>query len=127
MSWWMHSKLYLEHSITFSSDALHVIGGVVVLLGTALLLRKPLSSAGPWFVVFVLACFNEFIDLRFPQWPDPAMNYAESAKDLILSMVLPTLLLVAARLFPRLWSGAAPGKGVEVQGFTDGPEVLPPS
>lgn len=104
MQWWMNTKLYVEHSITFSSDSLHVMGGVVVLIGTAILLRKPLSSIWPWLVVLALACLNEFIDLQFPQWPDPAMNYAESAKDLILSMALPTLILFAARLFPRLWS-----------------------
>jgi hypothetical protein len=119
MLWWATTKRFVEHSIAFSSDSLHVLGSVIVLLGAAILLRKPLSSIGPWLVVLALTCLNEFIDLRFPQWPDPAMNWGESTKDLILSMALPTLILVAARLFPRLWaSGPETGKSVEVQGFT---------
>lgn len=104
MRWWMETKTYVEHSITFSSDSLHVMGGVVVLLASAILLRKSLSSGGPWLVVLALTCLNEFIDLRFPQWRDPGMNYAESAKDLMLTMALPTLLLISARLFPLLWN-----------------------
>ena len=105
LAWdWKSSKEFFEKSVTISSDSLHVIGGVVILLGSALLLRKPISSFLPWLVVLVLICINEAIDLQFPQWKVPAMDLGESAKDLILTMALPTLMLVFARLFPRLWS-----------------------
>lgn len=128
MWWWMQTKHFVEHSITFSSDALHVIGGVVVLLGAALLLRKPLSSIAPWLVVLVQIGLNEFIDIQFPQWPDPLMNYAESTKDLMLTMALPTLLLASARQFPQMWNHqafASVGNPVEVQGFSGRRTGLP--
>ncbi len=105
LAWdWKTAKEFLEKSVTISSDSLHVIGGVVVLLGSALLLRKPVSSPLPWLIVLVLICINEAIDLQYPQWKVPAMDLGESAKDLMLTMALPTMMLVFARLFPRLWS-----------------------
>ena len=58
----------------------------------------------PWLIVLVLICINEAIDLQYPQWKVPAMDLGESAKDLILTIALPTMMLVFARLFPRLWS-----------------------
>ena len=101
---WKQTKDFVEKSVTISSDSLHVLGGVVVMLGAALLLRKPLSSLLPWLVVLALICINEAIDLQYPQWKVPAMDLGESAKDLMLTMALPTMMLVFARLFPRLWS-----------------------
>jgi hypothetical protein len=41
--------------------------------------------------------------LWIEQWPDLSMQYGESVKDLLLTMALPTLLLVAARLRPQLF------------------------
>lgn len=105
---WREAKLFLEHSVTFSSDALHVIASVVVLLLVGLLLRKPVTSWWPWIVVLVSTLINEFVDLWVEEWPDPGMQYGEGAKDLLLTMFLPTLLLVTSRKFPRLYRAVAP-------------------
>jgi hypothetical protein len=37
------------------------------------------------------------------QWPDLAVQYGESAKDILLTMTLPTVLLVMARAWPQLF------------------------
>lgn len=105
---WHEAKLFLEHSVTFSSDALHVIASVVVLLLVGLLLRKPVTSWWPWIVVLVSTLINEFVDLWVEEWPEPGMQYGEGAKDLLLTMFLPTLLLVTSRKFPRLYRAVAP-------------------
>lgn len=105
---WHEAKLFLEHSVTFSPDALHVIASVVVLLLVGLLLRKPVTSWWPWIVVLVSTLINEFVDLWVEEWPDPGMQYGEGAKDLLLTMFLPTLLLVTSRKFPRLYRAVAP-------------------
>lgn len=97
---WRETKQFVEHSISFSSDSLHVITGVVVLVGAALLLRKPVSSSRPWLVVLVLSCTNELADLWFERWPSAGIQYGEGIKDLLLTMLLPTLLLLTSRSFP---------------------------
>lgn len=108
MAWsWQEAKLFLRHSLAFSLDAVHVIAGVVVMVGAALLLRKPVSSPTPWLVVFALSCLNEIIDLFVQEWPHPGMAYGESMKDLLLTMLLPTLLLLTSRSFPRIYAARA--------------------
>lgn len=101
---WGETKQFVEHVIAFSLDAVHVIGGVLVLLAASLLLRKPVSSMQPWVVVLVLACINELIDLWIDQWPSPGMQYGEGVKDLLLTMLLPTVLFLTSRSFPQLFS-----------------------
>jgi hypothetical protein len=105
---WHEWKLFFGHSVSFSTDSAHVIGGVLIQLTAAFLLRKPLSSWWPWFVVLVFALINEFIDLWVEKWPEPAMQYGEGFKDLLLTMLLPTVLLLSVRIFPSLY---LPAKG----------------
>ena len=101
---WYQAKIFIEHAIFFSSDALHVIAGVLVWLVLALALRKPISSWLPWLGLLILLLLNEGVDLWVERWPIPAMQYGESAKDLLLTMTLPALLMVAARLRPQLFT-----------------------
>lgn len=100
---WHEAKLFVEHSITFSFDVLHVFAGVIVLLVAAVLLRKAVSSWWPWSVVLVITLVNELLDLRIEEWPQASMQYGEAMKDLLLTMFLPTVLLVTSRKFPRLY------------------------
>jgi hypothetical protein len=100
---WYDVKQVIERSIAFSSDSLHVLTGVVLLLGAALVLRRPISRWRPWLVVFALICLNELIDLKFDHWPTRAAQYGEGVKDMLLTLALPTLLLLAARFVPRLF------------------------
>ncbi len=103
MSSWYQAKLFLEHGMAVSNDALHVILGVLVQLIAALLLRRPMSAPAPWLVALALTIWNEAVDLWGERWPEPGMQYGESAKDLALTMLLPTALLLAARLRPDLF------------------------
>lgn len=100
---WNDSKLFFERSLAFSPDALHVIASVLVQLAAAFVLRKPLSSSWPWFVVFAAALTNEVNDLWIEQWPDAAVQYGEGFKDILLTMFLPTVLMLSTRWLPGLY------------------------
>ena len=56
--------------------------------------------------LLVLTLLNECVDLWVEQWPDKAMQYGESAKDILLTMTLPTVLMFAVRLRPNLFRPA---------------------
>ena len=103
---WYQAKMFLEHSISVSPDALHVIAGTVIFLACALLFRRPVYDARVWVALLCLNFFNEFVDLWAERWPDPARQYGQGMKDLILTMVVPTILVLVARFAPALFSPA---------------------
>jgi hypothetical protein len=108
MKSWHQGKLFIEHMVSFSHDSLHVLAGVLVWIAGGLLLRRPLTSWRPWLCVLLLILWNEAVDLTLEQWPDKGWQYGESAKDVLLTMAVPTILMLAARLRPDLFrSGAA--------------------
>lgn len=117
MWWWVGSKTFIERSVAFSSDALHVIASVVIMLGAALLLRKPLSSLGPWLVVLVMIIVNEAVDLQVEKWPQRGMQYGESMRDFLLTMLLPTVLLLTARFLPHLFRASTESQAEEEPHF----------
>src|SRR5437868_15240968 len=106
---WYEVKIFIEHASIVSSDALHVLVGVGVWIVVALVSRRSLASWLPWLVLLAAILFNELVDLWVEQWPDKAMQYGEGAKDLALTMFLPTVLLLAVRLRPRLF-GSSPAR-----------------
>jgi hypothetical protein len=100
---WIEAKHFVANALAISHDVLHLFVGVLLLLAAAILLRSPVSSWRPWLVVFVLACLNELGDLWVEQWPERAIQYGESLKDVLLTMLLPTLLLLTSRSLPWLY------------------------
>ena len=103
LSSFVELKHFVERSISFTPDSLHVIAGVLLLVAAAALLRKPISTWWPWLAVLLCASLNEVADLSLKPWPNPGMQYGETAKDLLLTMALPTVLLLAARTFPGIF------------------------
>lgn len=103
MASWHQGKLFIEHAVSVSHDSLHVIVGVLVWLVLAVVLRRPLTLAGPlmWLLAFIL--WNEASDLWTEHWPDAGMQYGEGAKDVALTMFVPTVLMLVARLRPELF------------------------
>lgn len=99
---WYQVKLYIEHASGISMDGLHILTGFAIFLIAALALKRSVASALPWFATFVLELGNEAYDLHVELWPDPGSQLGEGAKDIILTMALPTLLLVVARWRPEL-------------------------
>jgi len=102
---WEDWKLFVERSISFSSDALHIMVGVCIQLAVARLSRRGMSSWLPWLVVLLLTFLNELGDLRYERWPNLAMQLGEGTKDVLLTMFVPTLLFLSARYIPGVFSG----------------------
>lgn len=102
---WYQFKLFLEHASGISMDALHILVGFTIFLVAARLLRRTVASLLPWLVLLILEIGNEAYDLHVEVWPNPGMQWGESAKDIMLTMALPTLLLIVARWRPALLGG----------------------
>lgn len=103
---WHQGKLFVEHSVSISHDALHILLGVALWMGLGLLFRRPLTSWVPWLWLLAVILWNETVDLWIEQWPNPGQQYGESAKDILLTLAVPTLIMVAARMRPDLFRGA---------------------
>jgi hypothetical protein len=106
MTSWHEGKLFVEHTIAINHDALHVIVGVLLWVALGFVLRRPLSSWFPWAWLLAFILWNETVDLWVEQWPDPGQQYGEGAKDVLLTMFLPTVLLLVVRVRPALFAGA---------------------
>jgi hypothetical protein len=102
---WHQGKLFIEHALTINHDALHVLIGVLLWLALGLLLRRPVTSWWPWLWLLAAILWNETVDLWAEQWPDPGQQYGEGAKDLLLTMFLPSVIMAAARMRPDLFRG----------------------
>lgn len=57
-------KLVIVSTTGLSKDALHVYVGLAVLILTAIVLRKRLSSIVPWSIVLSIAIAGELLDMR---------------------------------------------------------------
>ena len=107
MATWHQGKLFLEYSLSVDHDALHIIAGLLVWLVAALLVRRPITSWIPFLWCVAIILWNETVDLWVEQWPDPGRQYGEGAKDLVLTILIPALLMAAARLRPDLFRRSA--------------------
>lgn len=110
MTSWHQGKLFIEHSLTISHDSLHMIVGVLMWLALGLLLRRPLTSWWPWLWLSALILWNEAVDLWVEKWPDPGQQYGEGAKDLLLTLAIPSIVMFAARARPDLFRQAPRGR-----------------
>jgi len=100
---WYQTKMAIEHVSVVSSDALHVLVGPFLWLLAAAVIRRRLSDWLPWLFALAAALFNEGVDLWVERWPSPRQQYIETAKDILLTIALPTVLVIAARLRPDLF------------------------
>ncbi|WP_300974825.1 hypothetical protein [Sphingomonas sp. LHG3406-1] len=105
MSDWYEVKLLVEHATGWPMDTLHVMAGVILQLVFATLLRRSLADLRPWGLVLLFELANEAHDLWVERWPSLGMQLGEGLRDLIGTMLLPTLLLLIARTRPRLLAG----------------------
>ena len=108
MSSWHQGKLFIEHSVDVSHQSLHIFIGVLLWLAFGLVFRRPVTSWLPWVSLFGIILFNETVDLWIEQWPDPGQQYGEGAKDLLLTMAVPSIVMLAARARPSLFGPHRP-------------------
>lgn len=94
---WTEAKFAFEQSIPVGNAWIHLIVGPVIMVVAALLMRKRVASWGPWLVVLLLILVNEWLDLVIAIWPRREPRYGDSVSDFLLTMAIPTLLLVIGR------------------------------
>lgn len=102
---WHEAKELVRMSSGWQMDTLHVLGGVIAQLAFAWLFRTSLASKWPWLVVLALELANEAYDLWLERWPSLGMQVGEGVRDLVGTMLLPSLLWWIARRHPRLLAG----------------------
>lgn len=101
---WYETKLILQHSLSISMDALHVIVGVLVWFAAALIMRASLLNWRASLVLLLVTLVNEAVDLWAETWPNRVQQYGEGAKDVLLTMMLPSLTILVMRTAPWLFS-----------------------
>lgn len=99
---WHDGKLFVERLTSVSHDALHIVAGTCAWLALAIILRRPLTAWLPIVGVLVLAVINEVVDLWVEIWPEPALQAGEAGKDVLATLFVPVLLVLAFRLVPAL-------------------------
>ena len=107
---WYQIKLFVEHASDVSMDALHILVGFLLFIIAATALRRGIGSFLPWAALLLLELINETYDLHVEIWPNFVSQIGEGAKDIILTMTLPTLVLLLARLKPQWLLGVEPVK-----------------
>lgn len=106
---WYQFKIALTEATGVSQDALHILVGVGIQLLLGAVLRRGVSSVLPWIIVLVLEMGNEWSDLQLEVWPDRPQQWGQSIKDLLVTMAVPTTMLVLARWAPGLLVGSQRG------------------
>lgn len=99
---WFRIKTLAEHASGWPMDTLHVMVGVILQLLFAWLLRCSLADRRPWLIVVLLEVANEIYDLCFDLWPTIFAQLGEGLRDILGTMILPTLLMLVARHRPGL-------------------------
>lgn len=98
--YWIGQKLRLIEAVGLTNDAMHIHGSLLILFGSALLLRRRADSIWCWLIVFFAELFNEYADLKGLAPGEATIDAA--MHDIYNTMLWPTVIVVFGRLlFPR--------------------------
>lgn len=99
---WSDLKQWLSLATGLDNDALHIYAALAIQLGVAWLFRQSLAHPVPWLAVLAALLVNEALDLYIPGGPIEQWQIDGGIQDLWNTMLLPTLLLFAARAAPHV-------------------------
>ncbi|MBU1306833.1 MAG: hypothetical protein KKF33_15105 [Alphaproteobacteria bacterium] len=88
-------KTGLAEMLGLSKDALHIHVGLAVFVVAAMVFRRSLLL--PWLVVFAFELANELIDISHWNHGAFAFEVGDSLKDLINTMLWPTVAVIVLR------------------------------
>jgi hypothetical protein len=96
---WIGYKIRLIEFVGLTNDAMHVHGSLLILLVSAIVLRRRPDSICCWLIVFAAELFNEYADLKGLAPGEASID--ASLHDLYNTMFWPTVFVVLGRfLFP---------------------------
>jgi hypothetical protein len=104
MNPFQQSKFYLVEHLHLAKDALHIYVALIVLFGSCILFGWKVHQWKPWLLVLLAAFVGEILDIRGMPGPFESAVGRENVKDILNTMAVPTMLLIAARytsLFTR--------------------------
>lgn len=94
--YWIGQKLRLIEAVGLTNDAMHIHGSLLILFGSALLLRRRADSIWCWLIVFFAEILNEYADLKGLAPGEATMDAA--MHDIYNTMLWPTVIVVLGRL-----------------------------
>lgn len=100
MSLFQQVKLFLVDTTGLDKDALHIHVSLIFYLGSCLAFRWKARQWMPWLVVLLAALTGEALDIRDQLASPVPVDWAESVKDMVNTLLAPTLIMMAARLSP---------------------------
>ncbi len=97
---WIVYKTWLADNVGLTNDALHVHGGLLILVLTALIIRRRPDSILCWSIVLIAELFNEYSDIHGEAPGEATIN--AGLHDVYNTMFWPTVLLLTGwLLFPK--------------------------
>ena len=99
-AYWIGYKMRLVETVGLTNDAMHIHGSLLILFGSAMILRRRPDSVWCWLIVLLAELFKEYADL---QGQAPGETTIDAAMhDLYNTMFWPTIILILGRfMFPR--------------------------
>ncbi|MGB7374462.1 hypothetical protein [Pontixanthobacter sp.] len=94
---WQDTKTALATLADLSRDALHIYAALIIFLGACWIFRWRARSVKPWALVLLCQCINEYVDMQNMLADDGVIWIWGTIKDTVNTMILPTLILLAAR------------------------------
>jgi hypothetical protein len=100
VEYWIGYKIRLLDAVGLTNDAMHIHGSLLILFGSAIILRRRPDSIWCWLIVLVAELFNEYADLQGQGPGEATINAA--MHDLYNTMFWPTIILILGWfMFPR--------------------------
>ena len=111
--WWLDLKTNVADAFGLSRDALHILTGVGMQALFVLIFRSWFGALWPLVPIVLLGLCNEWLDLTQEVWPgdDRVLQWWESAKDMVTTLLLPVTIVLLARLAPERFVRPAPSEG----------------
>jgi hypothetical protein len=106
---WTMDKWRFEQWSGLSDDVLHTHVGLLLLVGAAIVLRRPPWHWLPWSIVLVVECINETYDMYQNTIQTTENSFKASVHDFWLTLLWPTLILLVFPWFARVRQRAATG------------------
>jgi len=98
--YWIGYKMRLVETAGLTNDAMHIHGSLLILFGSAMMLRRRPDNFWCWLIVLWAELFNEYADLQGKAPGEATIDAA--MHDLYNTMFWPTIILLLGRImFPR--------------------------
>ena len=119
---WIAFKNWIPAVTGLPKDTVHIYVAVLIQLGAAAVFRKNVGHLLPWLTVLAVEVGNEALDTYLPGDPVEQWQIDGAIHDLWNTMLLQTLLLLTARIAPRLLASTP---RAQERSFADPPSEQP--